>query len=271
MTDTNKDREAFESEMKSAGLCHLFKPFAGKGSLYRNNSTELAWRAYQAATAHSADKINNLEIMLSAQRKDHAIDYDKLRDLMIKKFVRFNDEDCWIYQGDGDDLLESLVCPVVIDAARLIEFENAEKQLTKATATIAVKDEALQLSINRLKDMLEGDDGQAWKEARKALPQIEKARDMSPGQGQGQAKTQDEAEAETQAEIEASEKEDALNMAEQQFLGFSAGSQGESIENLTNAMGLHSDEWESLKQGGLLQLSEFEIEAVDEYFLNEET
>lgn len=30
------------------------------------------------------------------------------------KMARFNNEDCWIYQGDGNDNLESLACPVVI-------------------------------------------------------------------------------------------------------------------------------------------------------------
>ena len=37
------------------------------------------------------------------------------------------------------------------------------------------KDEALRLAIDRINDMLMGDDGQAWKEARKALPRIEAA------------------------------------------------------------------------------------------------
>lgn len=33
----------------------------------------------------------------------------------------------------------------------------------------------LELARDRLADMLKGDDGQAWKEAEKAMPQIEKA------------------------------------------------------------------------------------------------
>lgn len=34
--------------------------------------------------------------------------------LRVKVFRSFNDEECWIWQGDGSDHLESLVCPVVI-------------------------------------------------------------------------------------------------------------------------------------------------------------
>ena len=42
-------------------------------------------------------------------------------------------------------------------------------------ADVMRKDEALRSAIDRLNDMLMGDDGQAWKEARKALPHIEAA------------------------------------------------------------------------------------------------
>lgn len=41
--------------------------------------------------------------------------------LKRKKFARFNDDECWIYQGDGEDHFESLVCPVVISVAQLAE------------------------------------------------------------------------------------------------------------------------------------------------------
>ncbi len=40
-------------------------------------------------------------------------------ELRAKRFVRFNNEECWIYQGDGSDHLESLVCPVVISTRQL--------------------------------------------------------------------------------------------------------------------------------------------------------
>lgn len=43
----------------------------------------------------------------------------EIAELREKKFARFNGEDCWIFQGDGEDHLESLVCPVVISAHQL--------------------------------------------------------------------------------------------------------------------------------------------------------
>lgn len=38
------------------------------------------------------------------------------------KFKQFNDEECWIFQDDGDDNLHSLVCPVVVHRDKLIEL-----------------------------------------------------------------------------------------------------------------------------------------------------
>lgn len=46
-----------------------------------------------------------------------AVENAQLRAL---RFARFNNEECWIYQGDGEDHLESLVCPVVIAASTLL-------------------------------------------------------------------------------------------------------------------------------------------------------
>lgn len=52
--------------------------------------------------------------------------------LKHQKFAQFNNEECWIYQGNGDDHLESLVCPVVISAhnlQQLIDTANGNKQI----------------------------------------------------------------------------------------------------------------------------------------------
>lgn len=46
--------------------------------------------------------------------------------------------------------------------------------IVKKDAQIVELQNALLLAVNRLKDMLHGDDGQAWKEAEKALPYIER-------------------------------------------------------------------------------------------------
>lgn len=53
----------------------------------------------------------------------------EIDELRAKKFTRFHDDECWIYQGDGSDNLESLVCPVVISAPELIKLiERAKLQ-----------------------------------------------------------------------------------------------------------------------------------------------
>jgi len=38
------------------------------------------------------------------------------------QFAHFANDECWIYQGDGEDHLESLTCPVVISPEKLMEI-----------------------------------------------------------------------------------------------------------------------------------------------------
>lgn len=54
--------------------------------------------------------------------------YEEITKLRAKKFANFNNEDCWIYQGDGMDNLHSLVCPVVISAAELEALREDAKR-----------------------------------------------------------------------------------------------------------------------------------------------
>jgi hypothetical protein len=42
--------------------------------------------------------------------------------LKPNEFARFREDECWIYQGDGTDYPESLVCPVVMTAQQLREL-----------------------------------------------------------------------------------------------------------------------------------------------------
>lgn len=46
----------------------------------------------------------------------------ELEELRAIKLVRFNNEDCWLWQGDGFDYPESLTCPVVMHANTLREL-----------------------------------------------------------------------------------------------------------------------------------------------------
>jgi uncharacterized coiled-coil protein SlyX len=53
----------------------------------------------------------------------------EVEQLRAIKFQRFNNQDCWIYQGDGEDHLESLVCPVVVSPQKMMELQARIQQL----------------------------------------------------------------------------------------------------------------------------------------------
>lgn len=67
-------------------------------------------------------KLQRAESIRDTIRDENKRLYSELHDLKVSRFARFNNEECWIYQGDGSDFLDSLVCPVVIDAKTLIEL-----------------------------------------------------------------------------------------------------------------------------------------------------
>lgn len=48
---------------------------------------------------------------------------EKVSELRARKFATFNGDECWIFQGDGEDHLESLSCPVVIAPASLTALQ----------------------------------------------------------------------------------------------------------------------------------------------------
>lgn len=60
-----------------------------------------------------------IEALIDEVESAHA----EIARLKCKKFAYFADQDCWIYQGDDDDQLESLVCPVVISAQDLLKLK----------------------------------------------------------------------------------------------------------------------------------------------------
>ena len=48
---------------------------------------------------------------------------EQVEELQQSKFKRFREDECWIYQGDGEDHLESLVCPVVVTVAQIKQIK----------------------------------------------------------------------------------------------------------------------------------------------------
>ncbi len=61
----------------------------------------------------------------------------EIEELRRIKMARFNNEDCWIYQGDGEDHLESLSCPVVVYPSVLIELTKQRDLAVEALEWIA--------------------------------------------------------------------------------------------------------------------------------------
>jgi hypothetical protein len=71
-----------------------------------------------------AAEIAALRALLEAKTADHARDYTKLKEVEAQKFARFANEDCWLWQGDGTDSLETLTCPVVISPQAMLALQS---------------------------------------------------------------------------------------------------------------------------------------------------
>lgn len=87
-----------------------------KDGQYFSPQTQAAWIGWQASQdpgrkEFEGDYINHIKLLQA-----------EVAELKLEKFRRFNDEDCWIYEGNGEDHLESLTCPVVISAQKLLEL-----------------------------------------------------------------------------------------------------------------------------------------------------
>jgi hypothetical protein len=77
--------------------------------------------------------VERQQTALELHRDQNNRDGLRILGLSAKTFARFSSEECWIYQGEGDEL-ESLVCPVVIAPRVLHELRT---QLAAAQAALA--------------------------------------------------------------------------------------------------------------------------------------
>lgn len=75
-------------------------------------------------------KLLDKTVSLQEKIKDIGYSYRRVEEerdeLRVLKFKKFNEEEYWLYQGDGNDYLESLVCPVVISPEKLIDIINGD-------------------------------------------------------------------------------------------------------------------------------------------------
>lgn len=90
----------------------------------------------QLETLVSSQAVTALQKQLTAaqSRVDGLVEQCKsleaeVAELRSIKFKRFYNEECWIYQGDGEDNLGSLVCPVVVSPEKMIELEKAQQRV----------------------------------------------------------------------------------------------------------------------------------------------
>lgn len=79
---------------------------------------------------------------------------EQVNEMRETQFRRFNNEECWIYHGDGEDYPESLICPVVISAEQLRAFLVAEKRIAEVEQEREVAYENWQKKYQYLKDSM---------------------------------------------------------------------------------------------------------------------
>lgn len=70
------------------------------------------------------------------------------RRLRIDRFKRFNEEDCWIYGGDGHDNLETLICPVVLQPQQLLEILQERDELKECLNDVRRLTKELDVALN---------------------------------------------------------------------------------------------------------------------------
>ena len=87
-------------------------------------------------TVFEVEKLQRLAAWLYEKNKQLSLENLALN---VKQFKAFNGEECWIWQGDGSDHLESLCCPVVIHPIDLREIINANAAYRNALEQLCDK------------------------------------------------------------------------------------------------------------------------------------
>jgi hypothetical protein len=99
------------------------------------------------------DKIAELEKDRDVEvlKKEHAFKrerylIDENLELRQKTFRFYNDEEYWIFQDDGEDYADSLVCPVVMSAEQFRRLLNLE--LNIEAHTLEQQDKGIEFAID---------------------------------------------------------------------------------------------------------------------------
>ena len=88
---------------------------------------------------------------------ENARQAEKIGRLTAEKFRRFNNEECWIYQRNGENHLGTLTCPVVISPEALLSMRGEISTLTaERDSAVAAECEACAVVCDELEAMFPG-------------------------------------------------------------------------------------------------------------------
>jgi len=94
---------------------------------------ELLERDESELLTKAARQLERQEVRIDTLERCLENSYDKLREVRVEKFKRFNDEEYWIFQDDEEDYIDSLICPVVMSASKLRELLAVREQVAELT------------------------------------------------------------------------------------------------------------------------------------------
>lgn len=84
---------------------------------------------------HIAD-VENIRLLLAESYRHNEYLQQQLNELKVKRFFYFNDEEHWLWDADGNNYLDSLVCPVLISASDMRNIRDAAKDLVVESSNL---------------------------------------------------------------------------------------------------------------------------------------
>lgn len=86
---------------------------------------------YKKETLSLKKKINQLEAELRESHRREEFWEKEVQALNKTTFIKFNEDECWIYQDDGENYLDTLICPVVMSAEQCRRLESSQELANK--------------------------------------------------------------------------------------------------------------------------------------------
>ncbi|MER2626201.1 MAG: hypothetical protein ABTS22_19980 [Accumulibacter sp.] len=104
------------------------------------------------------ERLTSINTALTAKSNSYVIENawltEKIDRLTAEKFRRFNGEECWIYQRNGDNHLDTLKCPVVISPEDLLSMQAEISALTAERDAHAAEIDRLKRERHHIYDLL---------------------------------------------------------------------------------------------------------------------